>query len=124
VVFWSVLSVTGLAVQYLFRALDWIPTTRPKVIAGDSLRFDYTTVLDVVALVALAGLYWLHRNRERLGGGSGYATDPVCGMQVETQHAPAVVEHAGVRISFCSDHCRARFDRDPGRYLDPVPPKS
>ncbi len=87
-VFWLVMSLAGLITEYLFKALGWVPATRPTVIAGDSVGFNYTTILDVIALVAFGVLYWLYRNRRRFGGGSGYAKDPVCGMQVETQHAP------------------------------------
>jgi uncharacterized membrane protein YraQ (UPF0718 family) len=92
-VFWFVMSVAGLVTEELFEAVGWVPRTRPAVIAGDALRWDYTTVLDIGALAVFVALYWLYRNRQRLGGGSGQANDPVCGMQVDTTHAPASVEH-------------------------------
>lgn len=111
-VFWLVMSLAGLAAEYIFRAAGWVPSTRPKVIAGDTLRWDYTTVLNIIALLAFAGLYWLYRNRDRFGGGAEYAKDPVCGMQVEVVHAPASVEHEGARVYFCSDHCMHRFVAD------------
>ena len=60
------------------------------------------------------------RNRERFGGGAGYAKDPVCGMQVETAHAPASTLHNGERIYFCSEHCAHRFSDNPDRYLSPT----
>ena len=59
--------------------------------------------------IVLAVLYWLYRNRDRLGGGQGYAIDPVCGMQVQTADAPAHAEVDGTRYWFCSDRCRERF---------------
>jgi uncharacterized membrane protein YraQ (UPF0718 family)/YHS domain-containing protein len=108
-VFWAVMSAAGLITEYLFRALGWVPRSRPSVIAGDTLRLNYTSALDIVALVAFAGLYWLSHNRDRLGGGAGYAKDPVCGMQVDIRHAPATIEHHGQRVYFCSDHCLGRF---------------
>ncbi len=117
-VFWSVMSITGLITEYLFKALGWVPSTRPSVIAGDTLRFNYTTVLDVVALVVFAALYWVYRHRDRFGGGAEYAKDPVCGMQVEIRHAPASSAHAGARVYFCSEHCQERFDKTPERYRD------
>ena len=58
-------------------------------------------------------LYWIYRNRVRLGGGDRYARDPVCGMQVETAQAPASVDHAGERHYFCSDRCAERFEAEP-----------
>jgi uncharacterized membrane protein YraQ (UPF0718 family) len=114
-VFWAVMSAAGLITEYLFRALGWVPGSRPGVIAGDTLRFNYTSVLDVIALVGFAGLYWLSHNRDRLGGGTGYAKDPVCGMQVDIAHAPATIEHEGRRVYFCSDHCQERFAKDQPR---------
>ena len=108
-VFWAVMAAAGLVTEYLFRALGWVPHTRPAVIAGDTLRWNYTTILDLVALVAFAALYWLHRNRDRFGGGTGYAQDPMCGMQVEITHAPASAHQDGTTVYFCSEHCRDRF---------------
>jgi YHS domain-containing protein len=65
-------------------------------------------------LLAVAGyLYWLHRNRERLGGGKGYALDPMCGMQIRIEDAPARRSHDGRDYWFCSDHCAERFAADP-----------
>jgi uncharacterized protein len=117
--FWLTMSVAGLATEYLFRAFGIEPhagTARHGRIGRDVWGWNYTTVLDVVAIVAFAGLYWLYRNRERFGGGSGYAKDPVCGMQVEVAHAPATSEHDGRTYYFCSDHCAHRFDSDPARF--------
>ncbi|MGH9077648.1 MAG: permease [Acidimicrobiales bacterium] len=120
-VFWAVMSAAGLVTEYLFKALGWVPASRPTVIAGDTLRLNYTTVLDIVALATFAVLYWLYRNRERFGAGTGYAKDPVCGMQVEVGHAPASLEHPEGPVYFCSERCRDRFAKDPDRYLSTSP---
>jgi uncharacterized protein len=108
--FWIVMSAAGLTVEYLFRGLGIVPTTRPEVVARTSFEWNYTTFLNIVFLALLAGLWWLARNRERLGGGAGYAIDPVCGMQVEVPTAAAHVEHDGQSFHFCSDRCRERFE--------------
>src|SRR3954471_6456754 len=111
-VFWSTMALAGLLTEYLFRALGIAPTADPSdhgMVGRDVWGWNYTTVLDVIALAAFAGLYWLHRNRVRLGGGTGYATDPVCGMQVEIAHAPAKAASDGNTHYFCSDHCAHRF---------------
>ena len=79
----------------------------------DVWGWNYTTILDIIALAAFAGLYWLYRNRERLGGGAGYAKDPVCGMQVQVAHAPARARFGGTAYHFCSDHCQQRFSAAP-----------
>jgi YHS domain-containing protein len=85
-------------------------------VAPAHFEWDYTTVLNFIFLALFGLLYWTYRNRERLGGGSGYALDPVCGMQVETANAPASVPHEGHLVYFCSDHCRNRFEADPTRF--------
>jgi uncharacterized membrane protein YraQ (UPF0718 family)/YHS domain-containing protein len=108
--FWTVMSAAGLATQYLFRALAIVPTKHPAVVAPTSFQWNYTTYLNIVFLAVLAGLWWLARNQERLGGGSGYAIDPVCGMQVEIANAAASAERDGVTYWFCSDHCKHRFE--------------
>jgi len=110
--FWACMSVAGLATEYLFRAAGIAPQPDPArhgEIGRDVWGWNYTTVLDIVALVAFAALYLLYRNRGRLGGGAAYAKDPVCGMQVEKAHPGAVLDLDGERIYFCSDHCRERF---------------
>jgi uncharacterized membrane protein YraQ (UPF0718 family) len=77
-VFWATMSTAGLATEYLFRAAGIAPRAagRPGPAALDPWGWNYTTILDIAAF---AGLYFLYRNRDRLGGGAGYAKDPVCG---------------------------------------------
>ena len=109
------MSVAGLITEYLFKAASLLPapdTAEHGMVGRDVWGWNYTTALNIVALLAFAGLYLLYRNRERFGGGRGYAQDPMCGMQVEVAHAPAMRAHDGTRYYFCSDHCAHRFDRD------------
>ncbi len=108
--FWGVMAAAGLVVEGIFAALDVVPTSRPHDIVHAGFEWNYTTVLNIVFLGVFAVLYWLHRNRERFGGGQGYAIDPVCGMQVRTADAPATRTRDGAQYWFCSDHCAARFD--------------
>ena len=42
--------------------------------------------------------------------------DPVCGMQVDPQHAAASRQHMGQTFYFCSKGCAETFDTDPHRY--------
>lgn len=44
--------------------------------------------------------------------------DPVCGMTVDDD-SPHRSTHAGQSYLFCSPGCKARFDREPGRYVAP-----
>jgi Cu+-exporting ATPase len=45
------------------------------------------------------------------------ATDPVCGMSVDPEHAAANAMHDGTRYLFCSASCQKKFSADPARYL-------
>jgi uncharacterized membrane protein YraQ (UPF0718 family)/YHS domain-containing protein len=110
--FWAVMSLAGLIVEGLFSAFGAIPESRPREIVATHFEWNYTTFLNIVFVGVFAVLFWLYRNRERLGGGKGYAIDPVCGMQVRTADAPATAVHGGQRFLFCSDGCRERFERD------------
>ena len=114
--FWAVMSTAGLISEGIFWALGAIPTTRPTTIAPAHFQWNYTTYLNIVFLALFAVLYWAYRNRERLGGGVGYALDPVCGMQVQEADAPARAVHEGHVVHFCSDHCRHRFEADPAKF--------
>ena len=116
-IFWAVMSVAGLATEGIFRATGLVPVTRPSQIAPDHFSWGYTTYLNVAFLAVFALAYWAYRNREHLGGGRGYALDPVCGMQVETANAPATAVHDGRRYYFCSDRCQERFQAAPPRFL-------
>jgi uncharacterized membrane protein YraQ (UPF0718 family) len=108
--FWAVMSAAGLIVEGIFSLFGAIPETRPKEIVATHFSWNYTTFLNIFFLGVFALLYWLYRNRQRLGGGTQVATDPICGMQVNRRHAPASTVVAGERVYFCSDRCRERFE--------------
>ncbi|HSP64972.1 MAG TPA: permease, partial [Candidatus Deferrimicrobium sp.] len=48
--FWLIMSLSGLAVEGIFGALNIIPSTRPAQIAPQTIALDYTSVLNVIAL--------------------------------------------------------------------------
>jgi xanthine dehydrogenase accessory factor len=49
------------------------------------------------------------------------AVDPVCRMEVTIAGAKHVADVAGVTYYFCCQGCRARFEKDPQRYLAATP---
>ena len=108
--FWAVMSLAGLAVEGIFWLFDAVPENRPKEIVATHFQWNYTTFLNIFFLAVFAVLYWLYRNRSRLGGGVEHATDPSCGMQVRKRDAPASTVVDGERLYFCSDRCRERFE--------------
>ena len=119
-VFWGVMAAAGLITEGIFRAAGLVPPRRPAIIAPTGFSWNYTTYLNIIFLFVFGLLYLAYRNRERLGAGSGYARDPVCGMQVEIAHAPASARREGGRVYFCSDHCADRFSDAPDRFAIPA----
>jgi uncharacterized protein len=97
-----------------------VPTTHPQLVATEGVRWDHTTILNIIALIAFAVLYWLYRNRDRFGGGASYAKDPACGMQVDKALAPATAVRRGQNYYFCSDHCRQHFITGAARHTAPA----
>ncbi len=87
--FWAVMAGAGLVVGALFSAVGLVPQHRPTQIVAVGFSWDYTTVLNIVFLGVFAVLYWLYRDRSRAESGSGYATDPVCGIHVPPTAATA-----------------------------------
>jgi len=54
------------------------------------------------------------------------ATDPVCGMKVDTAEAKAAKlssEHQGKTYFFCNETCKKQFDKAPAKYMTTVRPK-
>jgi uncharacterized membrane protein YraQ (UPF0718 family)/YHS domain-containing protein len=114
--FWAVMIVAGLVVEGLFSWTGLVPDTRNRSVVTTSFHWNYTTFLNFAFIAVGVYLYWLYRHREQLGGGAGYAIDPVCGMQVKPANAPAHRLHEDQRYSFCSDRCAQRFSQDPHRF--------
>jgi YHS domain-containing protein len=42
--------------------------------------------------------------------------DPVCGMDVKPDNAPAKSEHKGETFYFCSAGCKHKFEKHPEEY--------
>ncbi len=45
------------------------------------------------------------------------AKDPVCGMEVDERNASATSEYGGRTYYFCSQGCKAAFDKDPEKFV-------
>ena len=44
--------------------------------------------------------------------------DPVCGMMVDPETAPAQAVYKGQTYYFCAPGCKAAFEQEPGKYLN------
>jgi len=45
-------------------------------------------------------------------------TDPVCGMTVDENSAPAKATFEGQTYYFCSTNCKTKFEREPRKYVN------
>ncbi|HVB00755.1 MAG TPA: permease [Acidimicrobiales bacterium] len=115
--FYAIMAIAGLATEGIFSAIGGVPSRRNFSVSAAHFSWNYTTFLNIVFIAVAIGVWWLARNRDRFGGGTGYAIDSVCGMQVRTNDAPATTQHGDHTMYFCSDNCREKFDADPDRYL-------
>lgn len=43
-------------------------------------------------------------------------TDPICGMQIDSERAAARHDYGGRTYFFCSAHCHRLFEENPERY--------
>lgn len=48
---------------------------------------------------------------------SNYVRDPVCGMEIDPNSAAGESSYRGQVFHFCASSCKAKFERDPARYL-------
>ena len=119
-VFWATMSFSGLAVQYLFSAVGIPAPERVDVVVHTGFSWNYTTFLNIIAIIAFAGIYWLYLRRDT--GSALYAKDPICGMQVEVAHAAARRSYQGAFVYFCSERCAERCDENPDKYIKPEAP--
>jgi uncharacterized protein len=113
---WVVMAAAGLIVGALFSAAGLVPQYRPTQIVPTGFTWGYTTILNIIFLAVFAVLYWLYRTGAHAGHGAGsstgagYATDPVCGMQVPVSDGAPRRADGDQTYWFCSDECRAQFE--------------
>jgi YHS domain-containing protein len=47
------------------------------------------------------------------------AKDLICGMQVDEESAAGTSEYKGETYYFCSPGCKAAFEKEPEKYVNP-----
>lgn len=115
--FYVTMAIAGLVTEGIFSLFGGVPSHRAITVATAHFEWNYTTYLNFVFMAVAIAVWWLARNRVKFGGGTGYAIDPVCGMQVRSADAPAMTVNDGVMIHFCSDRCKDRFVANPQRFI-------
>jgi uncharacterized membrane protein YraQ (UPF0718 family) len=57
-IFYAAMVGAGYVVELLFSALHLVPATRSAVVVSDTISWDYTTWLNMIAIAASALLLW------------------------------------------------------------------
>lgn len=105
---WFVMSAGGLVVDRLFHLASLVPSTHHTRFASGSFELGWTLALNIIAAVVLVTLWFVARSGRP---SSSVATDPICGMTVDTS-APGATRRVGkVVYYFCSPRCAERFDQ-------------
>jgi uncharacterized protein len=104
---WFVMSLGGLVVDRLFHLASWVPLSHHVRFASGDFPLGWDLALNVAATVVLVTLWLVARSS---GRSTAVATDPICGMTVDTS-APGAVRHVEHEVYyFCSPRCAERFD--------------
>jgi uncharacterized membrane protein YraQ (UPF0718 family) len=105
---WPLMSGAGLLVDLVFHALGLLPSTRHSAALAGHFPLGATLVLNCLAVAVVVVLWVLaHQHEEGLG-----ATDPICGMHVDTNAPAATRVRDGVTNYFCSLRCAEKFERE------------
>ena len=140
---YAAMAMAGFLVGGAFQLLGLAPTNHHVTVLETQPTWNYTTFLDIGFLLLMALLAWrfvttggidmlrAHSRRPEAGHGEHEAfegqgsemastvtaTDPVCGMAVDTRTAEHRSMRGGDTYYFCSAGCKKAFDQDPGKYI-------
>ena len=106
--FWVIMSISGLITQGIFSLLKLIPSDSHRQMSMSRFGWNYTTILDLIFLLIFGVVFWLYKSRD-VNEDSEFAQDPICGMQVRKDDAPASVEFEGTMYYFCMEGCKESF---------------
>ncbi len=116
-VFWLIMSLSGLITEVIFNFLNLIPAMNHKMSHTNEIGANYTTVLNALALALVIWIYWMYRTRDLSEPDQLFAKDLICGMQVRISDAPASCDFEGATYYFCMPGCRETFVAEPRKYI-------
>ena len=132
---YAAMVLAGFLVGGAFQLLGIAPTNHHITVFETRPAWNYTTFLDIAFVLLMAVLAWrfvttggiemlkAHSRRPTTAPTGGdmetrqTATDPVCGMTVQTATAEYRSFRQGETFYFCSAGCKQTFDKDPEKYL-------
>ena len=106
--FWFVMSVSGLVTEGIFHLIGKIPIRMNMTMGDKHFGLNATTILNAIALALASFIFYLSRNPPA-SVASEFAQDPICGMQVRKSDAPATYTHEGESFYFCMEGCKESF---------------
>ena len=106
--FWAIMSTSGLITQGIFSLLKLVPSDSHRNMSMSRIGWNCTTILDALFLVVFLVVYALYKSRN-VEDDSEFAQDPICGMQVRKEDAPASTEYESKMYYFCMDGCKEGF---------------
>ncbi len=108
-VFWFVMSLSGLVTQAVFKAFGAIPMRMSMGQMQSHFANNLNTWLNAIALLVLIAVYVTYKVGQRGPASESFAKDPICGMQVAVSTASAVLELGDETYYFCCDGCKQMF---------------
>jgi len=106
--FWFIMSVSGLITEGIFTLLKQVPSHHNMVMGSKHFGLNATTILNGIALLLAVATYYFYKNPPT-SASSDFAQDPICGMQVRKSDAPASYLYEGVMYYFCMEGCKEAF---------------
>ena len=124
---YAAMALAGFLIGGAFQLLGLAPTNHHVTVFEIQPSWNYTTFLDIAALVLMAVLAWrfvttggiemLRAHTSRPEAEAKLVRDPVCGMSVDGGDAKYRSFQKGETYYFCSAGCKQTFDEDPSKYL-------
>lgn len=115
-VFFVTMVLSGISMEYLFEAFNWIPA-RPEGSQSVSYDFElnFSTIMTFVMLAVTAALYGIKHLGKAKKVEEVY--DPVCGMELEKRDATTTASYNDSTYYFCAKPCKKAFEKKPEQFI-------
>jgi uncharacterized membrane protein YraQ (UPF0718 family)/YHS domain-containing protein len=107
--FWFSMSLSGFVVAQLFTLTNIKPMSRMLMMGSSHFALNITLVLNFFALIIISGMIYAYFRKPTEN--SEFAIDPVCGMQVRKNDAPAHLKIEDTDYYFCMEGCMLHFSQ-------------
>ncbi len=107
--FWLIMSASGLVIEGAFYLFKQIPANSMHLKSMTHFGLNATTILNALALLMCCTVYYFYKHPVASDEASDFAQDPICGMQVRKADAPASASVGGVMYYFCMEGCKESF---------------